>query len=105
MSRGFSSRCIGLVAVCDCGISRSYSLTFKLAGVLSVHNFRNIVNVNTCIMTFQAVPIKISNKMFQQIVVSIIVFTNTVVPTKSDSDAIVCLQRYQGLKIDRSLVY
>ena len=29
----------------------------------------------------------------------------TVVPTKSDSDAIVCLQRYQGLKIDISLVY
>ena len=29
----------------------------------------------------------------------------TVVPTKSDRDAIVCLQRYQGLKIDISLVY
>ena len=29
----------------------------------------------------------------------------TVVPTKSDSDAMFCLQSYQGLRIDRSLVY
>ena len=29
----------------------------------------------------------------------------TVVPAKSDSDVMFCLQRYQGLRIDRSLVY
>ena len=31
--------------------------------------------------------------------------TSTVLPAKSDSDIIYCLQRYQGLIIDRSLVY
>ena len=29
----------------------------------------------------------------------------TVLPAESDSDAMVCLQSYQGLIIDRSLVY
>ena len=29
----------------------------------------------------------------------------TVLPTKSDSDAMFCLQKYQGLRIERSLVY
>ena len=29
----------------------------------------------------------------------------TVLPAKSDGDVIFCLQSYQGLKIDRSLVY
>ena len=29
----------------------------------------------------------------------------TVVPTKSDSDVVICLQSYQGFRIDRSLVY
>ena len=29
----------------------------------------------------------------------------TVAPTKSDSDAMFCLQSYQGLAIDKSLVY
>ena len=29
----------------------------------------------------------------------------TVLPAKSDSDAMFCLQSYQGLRIDRSLVY
>ena len=28
-----------------------------------------------------------------------------VLPAKSDSDAMVCLQSYQGLRIDRSFVY
>ena len=32
-------------------------------------------------------------------------FTTTVLPPKSDSDVIVCLQSDQGLIIDRSLVY
>ena len=32
-------------------------------------------------------------------------YTCTVVPTKSDSDVMFCLQSYQGLIIDRSLVY
>ena len=31
--------------------------------------------------------------------------TPTVPPAKSDSDVMFCLQSYQGLKIDRSLVY
>ena len=31
--------------------------------------------------------------------------THTVLPAKSDSDVMFCLQRYQGLRIDRSLVY
>ena len=31
--------------------------------------------------------------------------TSTVLPAKSDSDVMFCLQRYQGLIIDRSLVY
>ena len=31
--------------------------------------------------------------------------TGTVLPAKSDSDFIFCLQSYQGLIIDRSLVY
>ena len=31
--------------------------------------------------------------------------TATVLPTKSDSDVMFCLQRYQRLIIDRSLVY
>ena len=30
---------------------------------------------------------------------------STVVPTKSDSNVMFCLQRYRGLRIDRSLVY
>ena len=30
---------------------------------------------------------------------------STVVPTKSDSETMFCLQSYQGLRIDRSLVY
>ena len=30
---------------------------------------------------------------------------HTVVPTKSDSDIMFCLQSYQELKMDRSLVY
>ena len=29
----------------------------------------------------------------------------TVLPAKNDSDAMFCLQSYQGLRIDRSLVY
>ena len=29
----------------------------------------------------------------------------TVLPAKSDSDVMFCLQSYQGLRIDRSLVY
>ena len=33
------------------------------------------------------------------------VFTLTVELTKSDSDVMFCLQSYQGLRIDRSLVY
>ena len=32
-------------------------------------------------------------------------YTATVVPTKSDSDVMFCLQSYHGLIIDRSLVY
>ena len=36
---------------------------------------------------------------------SIIMLLRTVVPAKSDSDVIFCLQKYQGLRIDRSLVY
>ena len=31
--------------------------------------------------------------------------TLTVLPAKSDSDVMFCLQNYQGLKIDGSLVY
>ena len=31
--------------------------------------------------------------------------TATIVPTKSDSDVMFCLQSYQGIRIDRSLVY
>ena len=31
--------------------------------------------------------------------------TFTVLPAKSDSDIMFCLQSYQGLRIDRSLVY
>ena len=31
--------------------------------------------------------------------------TGTILPAKSDSDAMFCLQSYQGLRIDRSLVY
>ena len=30
-------------------------------------------------------------------------FAGTVLPAKSDSDAVFCLQSYQGLRIDRSL--
>ena len=30
---------------------------------------------------------------------------STLLPAKSDSDFMFCLQRYQGLRIDRSLVY
>ena len=33
------------------------------------------------------------------------VYNSTVVPTKSDSDVMFCLQIYQGLIIGRSLVY
>ena len=29
----------------------------------------------------------------------------TIVPSKSDSDVMICLQSYEGLRIDRSLVY
>ena len=31
--------------------------------------------------------------------------STTVLPAKSDSDIMFCLQSYQGLRIDRSLVY
>ena len=34
-----------------------------------------------------------------------VLLTGTVLPAKSDSDIMFCLQRYQGLRIDRSLVY
>ena len=34
-----------------------------------------------------------------------LIFIPTVVPTRSDSDLMFCLQSYQGLRIDRSLVY
>ena len=37
--------------------------------------------------------------------VDIFILTPTVVPAKSDSDAMLCLQSYQGLRIDRSPVY
>ena len=30
---------------------------------------------------------------------------DTVLPAKSDSDVMFCLQSYQGLRIDKSLVY
>ena len=33
------------------------------------------------------------------------VSTATVVPAKNESDVMFCLQSYQGLRIDRSLVY
>ena len=32
-------------------------------------------------------------------------FSFTVLPAKSDSDVMFCLQSYQGLRIDRSIVY
>ena len=35
----------------------------------------------------------------------LVTLTNTVVPAKSDSDVMFCLQCYQGLIIDISLVY
>ena len=31
--------------------------------------------------------------------------THTVLPARSDSDVMVCLQNYQGLRINRALVY
>ena len=46
--------------------------------------------------------------MFVQYVEVGIIWLNvpaTVLPAKSDSDVIFCLQSYQGLIIDRSLVY
>ena len=33
------------------------------------------------------------------------VAATTILPAKSDSDVMFCLQSYQGLRIDRSLVY
>ena len=33
------------------------------------------------------------------------ILTTTVLPAKGDSDIMFCLQSYQGLRIDRSLVY
>ena len=44
--------------------------------------------------------------LLSEVVLSgISMFTITVVPTKSDSEVMICLQIYQGLIIDRSLVY
>ena len=37
--------------------------------------------------------------------VCVLVLCLTVLPAKSDSDVMFCLQSYQGLIIDRSLVY
>ena len=34
-----------------------------------------------------------------------LLYTSIVLPAKSDSDFLFCLQKYQGLIIDRSLVY
>ena len=34
-----------------------------------------------------------------------VLIAGTILPAKSDSDAIFCLQSYQGLRIDISLVY
>ena len=31
--------------------------------------------------------------------------TSTVLPVKSDSEVMFCLQNYQGLRVDKSLVY
>ena len=38
-------------------------------------------------------------------IVYVKVCTYTVLPAKSDSDFMFCLQNYHGLRIDRSLVY
>ena len=32
-------------------------------------------------------------------------YNTTVLPARSDSDVMFCLQRYKGLRIDKSLVY
>ena len=44
-----------------------------------------------------------STRMMRQLFV--IKMVSTVLPAKSDSDDMFCLQSYQGLLIDRSLVY
>ena len=43
--------------------------------------------------------------IFEKVNVCTEVSTCTVLPAKSDSDAMLCLQSYQGLRIYRSLVY
>ena len=43
--------------------------------------------------------------MFQQHVKKDITYQTTVLPAKNDSDFMLCLQNYQGIIIDRSLVY
>ena len=45
----------------------------------------------------------IDKKIIATLLTNIMLIT-TVVPAKSDSDVIFCLQSYQGLSIDRSLV-
>ena len=46
----------------------------------------------------------IDKKIIATLLTNIMLIT-TVVPAKSDSDVIFCLQSYQGLSIDRSFVY
>ena len=58
---------------------------------------RNITQKSFYVGVLNKTSLKLYCCLFQNI-------TSTVLPAKSDSDMF-CLQRYQGLTIDRSLVY
>ena len=51
----------------------------------------------------QEQTVRRSTRMMLQLFV--IKMVSTVLPAKSDSDVMFCLQSYQGLRIDRSRVY
>ena len=81
------SRCaLGWSVVCYCGISDQANLFLS-------------VDVNKDVSAMHVIRKKITIGCLHA------VSTGTVVPAKSDSDIMVCLQSYRGLRIDISLVY
>ena len=81
------SRCaIAWSVVCHCVISDQAHL-FLSVDVIKDVSAMHVIREKTTIGCLHAVS------------------TGTVVPAKSDSDIMVCLQSYRGLRIDRSLVY
>ena len=78
-------------------LQQKYSLTSNYLGINTVVT----VLYSEAIHIIITIHINISRFFLVSVVVQV---GNTVLPAKSDSDMF-CLQSYQGLRVDRSLVY